>query len=618
MQKTIKLSLILGALLSSLHAENSYTLDDIIVTASQGTTLNKKDVTDNVTIITKEALEESRITNLAEALNKLGNLSMTQNGGAGSATSLFIRGMDSKRTLVLIDGVRFNSPASTGIDYSHIILHNVEQIEIVKGAQSGIWGGDASAGVINIVTTKAKKGLRSTANLEYGSYNTTTTSLQTSYATEQYDMLIGGSIFDTNGFSTVEPIAGSADYGKDQSSLGLEKDSYNNKSFNAKLGVNLSDNDRIEMSIQTINSFLKFDASANVPPYSPIDSDIGQSYLKDRFYTLSYKHKDNINDLQVQYSLSTFDQDGKSTISNYRLKGSVEEVKFSDKINYQGNSFLRFGASYKTHEQIGVTSNTNKRFRATSAFITNYNKFNLFNGRDTIITESIRYDEYDKFDNSLTGKIGVKQFLNESFYISTNIGTGFNTPTLGQLYGQWGANPNLKPETSLTSDITLGNDNIWVTGFYNEVEDLIEYTSSYVQSQGVSTFRGIELGYEDFLFDSIGIKGMYTYLRAKNADNQNLLRRPKHQVDVSAVYYICDSFDIGLDAQYVGQRYDLTDNQGAQTGKYTVANIVTNYKANEYLTFYAKINNITDEHYQTIDGYATANRSFYIGLNAKY
>ena len=70
--------------------------------------------------------------------------------------------------------------------------------------------------------------------------------------------------------------------------------------------------------------------------------------------------------------------------------------------------------------------------------------------------------------------------------------------------------------------------------------------------------------------------------------------------------------------QYVGERYSLNNNEGAQTGEYTVANFVTNIKVNDYITVYGKINNLTDEYYQTVDGYATAGRSLYLGLNAKY
>lgn len=616
MQKTIQLSLISVALVGTLQAQNQYTLENIEVTTSQGTLLNKKDVTDSVTVITKEEIEDSRVTTLNEALNKLANMSVTQNGGTGTSSSVFIRGMSSKRILVLIDGVRYNNPTAVDAvaEFSQIMLNDVEQIEIIKGAQSGVWGSDASGGVINIITSKAKQGLHASANLEYGAFDTLKTALSASYATKKYDILASGTYYDTDGFSAAEPSQSESTYGKRYDELGLEKDSYENKTLHTKFGYNFTQNDRIEASIQAINSLVNYDNGAG----SANDSTVPNTYLKNRFYTLAYNHKDSLNDIKLQYNLSTFDRDSISTWGNYYYDGSVNEVKIDDKIDYMPNSFLRIGASYQKFEQTDITPNVDKNYNAVSVYASNYNKIKLLQNNNTIITESVRYDKYSAFENSLTGKFGLKQFLKDDFFVSANIGTGYNAPTLGQLYGQWGANPNLKPEKSLTRDITLGNDIAWITYFDNEITDLIEYTTGYVQTSGTSTFKGVELGYEDYFFDTLGTKVLYTYLEAKNADKENLARRPKSQLDATVTYYLTDNIDFGINAQYIGTRYNSANNQGAQTGKYTVANFVTNIRTNKYLTFYAKINNITDKYYQTVDGYATAGRSLYVGLNIKY
>lgn len=624
MQKKLQLSLITVALVSSLQAQNPYTLQDIEVTASQGTAINEKDVTDSVTVITKEQLEEARVTTLNEALYKLANLSMTQNGGPGSSSSIFLRGMSSKRILVLIDGVRYNDPTAIGAaaEFSHIMLNNVEQIEIIKGAQSGVWGSDASGGVINIITSNAKEGSHANFNLEYGSYDTLQTSLSASYATKKYDMVVSGIYFDNDGFSAAGPKQSEADYGKRYDDLGLEKDSYKNETLNAKFGYNFTENDRVEAKIQTINSFLHYDNGSGTTN----DSSIPNSYLQNRFYSLAFKHKDSLNDITLQYNLSTFDRDTEGVGYANTYTGSVNEVKIDDKIDYMQKSFLRVGASYQKFEQTDITPNEDKSYNATSIYATNYNKLQLLGTNNTIITESVRYDDYNAFDNSLTGKFGIKQFIKDDIYISANIGTGYNTPTLGQLYGSFGSNPNLSPEKSLTSDITLGNDTLWITYFHNEIKDLIEYVitdyttyaGSYQQIEGTSTFKGVEIGYEDYFMDRLGVKALYTYLETEDSKGEALARRPKSQFDLSATYYATDDIDLGVNAQYIGTRYDRIDNKGAQTGKYTVVDFITNFKANKYVTFYAKINNITDKYYQTVDGYETAGRSLYVGLNAKY
>ena len=626
MNTTLKLSLLTAIIYTgTLQAQNQYTLKNIEVTASQGTKLKKKDVTDNVIVITKEQIEESRVSTLNDALSKLANLSITQNGGAGTSSSVYIRGMSSKRILVLIDGVRYNNPTAIGAaaEFSQIMLNNVERIEVIKGAQSGVWGSDASGGVINIITSTAKKGLHASINTEYGSYNTSKTSILASYATDKLRVSANSLLYTTDGFSAAEPYKGSADYGKRYDELGYEKDPYINRSSGFKAAYNFTDNDSVEASVNIIKSTVHYDASAYnaaTGTYVSSDSPIPQTTLFNRFYHIGLNHKDSVNDVKVTYNFSIFNRDIIGTYGTYNYDGDVHEVKAEDKIDYMKNSFIRFGASYQKFEQQNITPNKDKDYSASSLFVTNYNKLSLIANANTILSESLRYDNYTAFDNALTGKVGVKQFLKNGFYISVNAGTGYNAPTLGQLYGQFGANPNLKPEKSLTTDITLGNDTVWITGFYNEITDLIDYLypAGYVQTSGKTKFKGVELGFENYFTNDIGVKALYTYLRTEDADGKTLARRPINQLDATATYYYSDDVDFSGHVQYIGTRYNKADNQGAQTGRYAIADLVANFKADKNLSYYAKIDNLTDNYYQTVDGYATPGRSVYVGLVLKY
>jgi len=625
MNNSIKLSLLSVVLVNSLQAKNQYTLDEIEVTASQGTALNKKDVTDSVIIITKEEIEESRVSTLNEALTKLANLSMTQNGGRGTASSIFVRGMSSKRILVLVNGIRYNNPTAVDsvAEFSQIMLNNVERIEVLKGAQSGVWGSDASGGVINIITSKAKKGTHAMASVEYGSFNSTRSTLYASFTTDKLEVSANTLLFTTDGFSAVEPVKGSSDYGKRYDELGLEKDLYINRSSALNIAYNFSEQDRIDISANLIKSTVYYDSSAydsGSGAYHPTDSLIPQTTLKNQFYSLAFRHNGSTNDVKVSYSLSIFDNDNIGEFGTYSYTGRVNEFKAEDKIAYMQNSFVRFGASYQQFAQQDIVADTDKDYSAISAFITNYNKLSLLGDTNTIITESARYDSYDAFDNALTAKFGLKQFIKNDLFVSLNIGSGFNAPTLGQLYGPYGANPDLKPEKSLTNEITLGNDKVWITGFYNEITDLIDYSYplGYVQTSGKTKFKGMELGYEDYFADALGVKALYTYVLTEDADGKSLARRPRNQLNASATYYVSDDFDIGANLEYIGERYNQADNQGAQTGKYTTAGLVANVKASKYVDFYAKIENLTDLYYQNVDGYATAGRSVYVGLSAKY
>lgn len=629
MKKIITLSLFSSLLLSNLYAK-PIKLDEVTVEAANRTTQNVKDLTDSVTIITAEDIKESRVQTLTEAINRLGNIAMVSNGGLGQNSSFLLRGMDSSRVLVLIDGIRYND-ITGGAQYSHLQLNSVERIEIIKGAQSGIWGSDASAGVINIITTSAQKGTHISVNAEAGSFNTQQGSVQVSHKTDNFDVLASISRVKTDGFSAAEPTRSSLDYGKRGDELGYEKDGYTNNTYDIKLGYNITDEDRLEAYMKRIDAFVEYDSfnGTDKPNYdvSIFGTTLYFDEIDNRYYSAAYKHTDDVNELSLQYNYSYLHR----KVQNF--KGNVQEVALQDRINYLENSFVRIGGSYQNFEHENAGDPVEKSYNAKSAYITNFNKFLVFDSLgNTIITQSLRFDSYSVFDDKTTGKFGVKQFVYDDIYLSSNYATGYNAPTLYQLYAPpspfTGAfnNPLLEPETTKTFDITIGNDKLTATYFHNKVDDLIEYVvtdfityaGNFQNVKGESTIKGVELGYKDDFFEMFSLNLNYTYLSAKNADGDFLRSRPKHQIDGNLFYYINEDLNIGLNGQYIGERYDRDNREGAQTGKYAVYNAVINYTINDNFTIYGKVDNIGDKYYQIRDGYATAERSFYAGLNASF
>jgi len=168
---TKTLSLITATLLLTTHTFADVTLEDITVTTASKSSQKLTGITANTAVITAQEIEERGYTTVAEALNSLAGISTTQNGGLGQTTSVYLRGMNSKRTLVLIDGVRTNDLTGTsGSPYADMMIDDIAQIEVIKGAQSGVWGADASAGVINIITKKSTSGEHGSFYAEAGSF----------------------------------------------------------------------------------------------------------------------------------------------------------------------------------------------------------------------------------------------------------------------------------------------------------------------------------------------------------------------------------------------------------------------------------------------------------------
>jgi len=610
---TKTLSLIAASLLLSntLYAEE--TLKDITVTTANKTAQSLQNVTSNVEVITADDIEERGYTTVVEALNSLPGISFSSNGGVGQPASVYLRGMDSKRTLVLIDGIRYNDPTGlNGAPFSDLLVDDIERIEVVKGAQSGIWGADASAGVINIITKSGTKGTHGSIKAEHGSFNTTHTNVELSHHTESYYLAASGSKISSDGFSAVQP------YGTDLDNL--EDDGYENKTYAFKAGIHLNETNKIDLSHRVIDSKTEADAYSFIlggfDPNSQYDVD-----AKYTFSSLKFNHVDSFNELNLYANRSTFSRYYPQSGFSPRFDGETREYGITSKITYRTTDFLLIGADYKTFKH---KNSINKKTKNKGLFLSNTNIFEGFMGGKTILNESLRYDKYDTFKNKVTGKIGLKHIHEniQGLTTSLNYGTAYNIPTLYQLYTPFFGNSTLKPETTKSWDLTIAYKDFSLTYFHTRIEDLIDYDTSifkYGNLAGTSKINGIEIAYRKEILENLLLTTNYTHLiAAKDSNNKTLGRRPKDDLKFGIDYYGIEKLHIGVDGEYVGKRYDRTDNQGRQTGKYTIINMTADYQLNKNVKLYGKIVNATDKSYQTVDGYASSPRAFTLGLKASF
>lgn len=593
------LSLVASAtLVASLGAE-TLTVDPIVVTATK-TEQSLQDVTSNVEILTGEELEEKHITSVTEALNLASGISFTSNGGLGKSTSVYVRGFDSKRVLVLIDGIRYNDPTGlSGAPFEHLMITDIERIEIVKGAQSGVWGANASAGVINIITKSAQKGLHGTLTTEYGSFNTKKYGASASYATDKYYIKASSSVVDTNGFSAQAP--------KGVDLATLEDDGYKNTTTSFKAGYKLNETNKVDLAHTII------DAKTDGDPYGNPNG-VYNSTTKDTFSALNFNHIDSFNEVNLYAKRSSFERAYPQDLYTKSFDGTVTEYGLNSKIPYLAKrDFVLIGADYKTFEHL---NEINKQTTNKALFVTNSNTFN----DKTTLTESVRADYYDTFNDKTTGKIGIKHNFEKDLYVSSNYGTAYNIPTLYNLYSAYGSS-TITPESTKSTDVSIGYKDLKLTYFYSSIEDMIDFdmsTYKYNNIKGISTLKGFEAEYKKEVQAQALFSLNYTKLSAQDKDGKDLARRAKENLKFGVDYYGIEKLHMGLFGEYVGTRYDRLDQKGAQTGRYTIANAVINYDITKAMSVYGKIDNITNKYYQTVDGYATSPRAFYAGLKASF
>ncbi|MGE3301401.1 MAG: TonB-dependent receptor plug domain-containing protein, partial [Arcobacter sp.] len=461
MQKNLSISLVASFFLAT-NLFSAQNLETITVTSATKSEQSIKDVTSNVDVITKEEIEERHFTTITEALNTLAGVNVINNGGLGTSSSVKLRGFDTKRVLVLIDGIRVNDvTGSSGAPFEHLMISNIERIEVVKGAQSGIWGADASAGVINIITSSAKKGFHGSVNAEYGSYDTKKIQTELSYKESNYYVKGSISSLDTNGFTAQAPKGTKNDY--------LEDDGYENITANIKFGYEFDDSNKIDLSHTLINARNEYDGCDNnkwkTSSYRCTDTAIEKanndsyySKTQDTFSSINFNHVNNFNQIDLYANRSVFDReynnvqsyiggvnDGKTLLNKSEFDGTLDEFGAKSTIPYLNDtSSLIVGGDYKLSE---YKSDINKEYNNKALFVTNSNKF--FD--NTIFTQSLRADYYNKFEDKTTGKIGLKHFITNDFNVSSNYGTAYNVPTLYNLYSEYG-NENINPEKTKSFD----------------------------------------------------------------------------------------------------------------------------------------------------------------------
>ncbi|MGB5917720.1 TonB-dependent receptor plug domain-containing protein [Arcobacter sp.] len=608
MNKKLTTSLVASLLIatSNLHSEE---LSQITVVSATKSEQSIKDVTSNIDVITKAEIEERHFNTVSEAINSVAGINVISNGGLGKATSVFMRGFDTQRILVLIDGIRYNDfTGISGARFEHLMMSDIEQIEIIKGAQSGIWGADANAGVINIITSKAKKGTHGNVNIEYGSYNTKKVNAKISHKDEKFDVSLGVTRINSDGFTAMAPRGNNID--------DYEDDGYQNTTINAKVGYDLNENNRLEISHNRINARSEYDKG----PFgsSTAVKANGEGYeleTKNQYTSANYINKNKFSDLKMYANYVKIDRDDKKGFTK-EFDGTMKEYGINAKIPYNKDSFILTGIDYKITKH---KNDVNKTLKNKGAFITNSTKYDKL-----IFTQSLRYDTYDLFNNKTTGKIGFKYNYNKDLYFTSNIGTSYNVPTFYKLYNSSAGFVDLEPESTKSFDITFGYKGLEITYFHNKIDNMIEYNDStfkYYNMDKRVRLEGIEIALKKEILEDLLFNLSYTYTDAKDGNDKPLERRAKDSIKLGLDYYGIKNFHFNVNAEYVGDRKQYTFGTydvSAETGNYTIWNGVINYDVNNNLGIYMKLDNIFDKNYQTIADYATARRSAYVGLIYKF
>ena len=564
--------------------------------------------------ISQQELEKNQGRTISELINTKSGIEINGSRGVeGQNLGTFVRGGNNRQVLVLIDGVQINDPSIVANDFDLRLLdlNTVESIEIIKGASSTLYGNAAATAVINITTKKsAKDGIS-------GSFLTVVGTNQT-----QDDLNYNGSSF-TNNVSvngTLKKFTYLASFGNrfvDGLSAAKaenpEKDIFSRYNTNVKLGYEFCDNFQIT-AYASLDKFKTDIDGFPAPTYAFSDTDdeyISQQKRVGMSPKFTYKN----GSFQINAAYTKIDRETKSDFS------SVNEAE-----SYVIDAFNKYVFDESFYTIVGLNYGDYKSlFTAEESFTNTDPYLNVVYVSDFGLNLNAggRLNNHSEYGSHLVYS------LNPSYNIPVNDGytkvfgsyaTSFIAPNLSQLFGYFGANPDLEPEENKTIEGGIEfntKKGFRINGVYfnRKEENTIIYTSAYENASEDATVHGFELEAQLDIVKDLSISTNYTFTELKDGVR---LRVPKHKANASLSYDFSKTTYASINYQFVGNRTDLNFStfSNEELSSYSLIDLYFSHKLiKNKLKLFANVTNLLNEDYFEILGYTTKGRNVSLGLN---
>jgi vitamin B12 transporter len=626
MRSTVSAALGAGALLSfalsGAHAQTTEArLPTAVVTPSR-IAQSLDDALPATTVITRTEIERWQLTDLAGALARETGVQFAQSGGPGSAASLFLRGANSSQVLVLVDGVPLNAAVGGAATLGGITLDTVDRIEVARGNLSSLYGSAAIGGVVQVFTRGAGK---PGASLVLDGGQGHNFNGAASASGDLGGLRIGASVGTrrSNQFSAIDtarvipgPFApgANADLDANENTSGSVGASYRTQggtlfAANAWGSTNRTDfdstSDGPDATHEERSTISAWNARVRSPLTATWDSQLQLGEMRD--------HSRNRSSDPFSFNNGEFE-------STNRQATWTNEVVVSDKVKAQ------LGVEYL--QQRGASTAFDPNFaNALTEFSRNVTSvWGGLNGSTErqLVQLNVRHDRYSDVGSATTGLIAYGYKLTTEWRAIAQVSNAFRAPSFSDLYYPFFGNSRLESERSRSGELGLhyvaGGTTMRAALYRTDTRDLIVYDPASQRAENVDRAQstGVELG-------AGGRTGRWDWngnvnvVRAVNADtDERLLRRAPYVVN-AGLAYDAERWRAGVELSYVGPRDDLDINtfQRTELEAYTLARIVGTWRITPAVALRARVENLTDEKYETVSGYNVQPRTAYVGVELK-
>ena len=586
-----------------------YTLPESVVTVSRSEQMLTSALP-HTTVIGREQIERSQALDLPSLLSSEAGFQFTQNGGRGSAANLFLRGSASLQVLVLIDGVPMTKQDTTGaVSLEHIMLDQVERVEIVRGNVSAIYGSGAIGGVIQIFTRQGQGKPAARAQLEIGSYGSARANVGVQGQLGDTRFSIGLGLHDTQGFSSMNAQQFPFE--------NPDRDGYRNQNYNLALSHDVAKGHRIGLRAHGSDGRFEFDGGGFG---APTDIHKGRADIANGSL---YSHNQITADWRSEL---TFSQGRERSVYDARLTAfpyDSEAVTRSRTLTW--NNIIAFDAW-----QISAGAERQRhRIDATDSFATTLNRERsvaaLFAGLSGTwgaanahsMQFNLRHDNTEGLAAKTTGYAGYGYQFRPDWKFIVNASSAFNVPPLGYLFDLFSGNPALLPETARSAELGLQwakeGQVVRATLFKTRIDNLLQYDFATFTFNNVTNAsnNGLELSYTGA---ALGAK-LRASLTLQNPRDEStgllLIRRARHLAAFGASMPL-GQWTLGTDLRVTGSRTDIPGNP--RLAAYALANLTARYALTPELALTARVDNLFDKQYQTAFGYNQSGRAAFVGI----
>ncbi|RYY89981.1 MAG: TonB-dependent receptor [Chitinophagaceae bacterium] len=625
-------------------ADSSKVLNEVVVSATKSEV--KASATGKVVVtISRADIERAGARDLTQVLAEQGGLFI--NGAAsnpGKDKSVYIRGARVDHSLITIDGVPVYDASGIGsnFDLRLIPIERVERIEILKGSQGTLYGSDAIAGVINIITRKAGADkLQGNALVSYGSYNTLRTAASLNGRSGLIDYSVGYNYFNTKGISEAAAPGGSKAFAPN---------GYSQHGADASIGFQVSPKVHLQPYVRFTQNAGDLDAGyhsdaldfsyrqKNLQPGIRGSFSLGKGTLRtlynynrtERSYEDDSTRTPNLWDTYNSSSYTALEHFGEAfyTLPLQSVKLSFGTDLRSSSMKQESTTIAPWGNS---RSELGTDSLKQRQVSGyANALWTPFEGFTVEGGA--------RYNHHSRYGANGAWNFNPSYLWKGSVKLFANLSSGYRTPSLYQLFSEYG-NRDLKAEQSMNYEAGLqvlsgdGAASLRATYFNRDVKDLIvfftdptTFRSNYINRDRQKD-HGIEIDGKLQFSEHVSGKIFYSYadgevttkVGSRDTTVFNLYRRPKQNLALSLGLHF-GPFTASAQLNAVGDVQDQYFDNTSFTTKtvtlknYALLNLYAEYAVRSGLRLFVDARNVTGAKYQEIYGYSTPGVNAYGGL----